>query len=725
MKRFSAWWFGIVMIVAMSFFSLKGLAIEPIATGAAFATLANPVGTAAVTAAAAGEASLLEAIVSATASESVYARSVGGSALNAVIAATERQAAVSTLSAVVEATIANGVAAAQVAQSGLIIDGILKTAATVMRGGTYLGAAILVADSTVSQLGIETIYDPVSNEFVSLTDFKALSTKPADWINLVPISQTDSSRREYQLKAANLEGCPQSSLLPAMAYCIAGSAAYDVVVYSYQQTFGQQSEDEDEYNSSSQFQRWYKLSANQLKSVVTSFIINDHIWGGNFWGDPISDVKLDSWIVPSPKFIDGARFDLKFTYTNRYGQRRDFDETLLVQPVDGATPCPTGTKFTFNLWEGQVQVCEPDFSQDSTKTRYASSLKQLGSYPHYETYPDGTIKVHPIVSNQISLSSQTGIAKEFSTDSRISSDGSSIEFTKNPNQFVDGTISYKGNSGEVIVSRTLDKFKMKHRNGTDFFMKVREVSKYSTSLQLLSREISYETSDGTKLKPDDTFMSPDTFGSPDLALSPRFGVQSIPRFQTQPQPQPQTQPQPGTDPATQPQPQTQPGTDPATQPQPQPQPQTQPGTDPATQPQPQPQTQPGTGPATQPQPQQSTENVPCGLGKPGSPPCQIDWGKSPTAPEVPTKETEDLIPFFTDLKDHFVPKKELFPVSNRCVNPVVELSKYAGELNVLRPFAKDYELTLYCRALTSVEQVVRLLFMISWFLFALWVVLDA
>ncbi len=266
---------------------------------------------------------------------------------------------------------------------------------------------------------------------------------------------------------------------------------------------------------------------------------------------------------------------------------------------------------------------------------------------------------------------------------------------------MDGTISYKGNSGEVIVSRTLDKFKMKHRNGTDFFMKVREVSKYSTSLQLLSREISYETSDGTKLKPDDTFMSPDTFGSPDLALSPRFGVQSIPRFQTQPQPQPQPQPQ------TQPQP----GTDPATQPQPQPQPQTQP--------------QPGTDPATQPQPQQSTENVPCGLGKPGSPPCQIDWGKSPTAPEVPTKEPSDLIPFFTDLKDHFVPKKELFPVSNRCVNPVVELSKYAGELNVLRPFAKDYELTLYCRALTSVEQVVRLLFMISWFLFALWVVLDA
>ncbi len=48
---------------------------------------------------------------------------------------------------------------------------------------------------------------------------------------------------------------------------------------------------------------------------------------------------------------------------------------------------------------------------------------------------------------------------------------------------------------------------MKHRNGVDFTMKIREVAKYSmTSLTLVSRELSYETSDGTKLTPDDTLV---------------------------------------------------------------------------------------------------------------------------------------------------------------------------------------------------------------------------
>ncbi|MEY3218745.1 MAG: hypothetical protein RIT27_102 [Pseudomonadota bacterium] len=651
--------------------------------GTSFSPLATTVGTSQVltTMSASSAASVFEAsgltaaVTTATAGETVYSASTAARILPVLLEYAVPMGEVMVTNGADAAVIEGVYSVVAAAQTGVVLDGLLTAAKTGMTGGAILGLLY------PSEMGGETIYDPVTNTFISLAAMKVLSSKPADYLSIVPISTTDSERRIYQMKAANLEGCPQSSLLPAMAYCIDGSAVYTVSVFSYQDSYSQGGEVERD-------KRWTKLPGNQIEPVVTSYIINDRIWSGNYWGTPIFDVNIESWIVPNNKFSSGGRFKGKFTYKNSQGQSRYFEEEAYVTPVDGVVPCPIGTKFSFNLWTGHVQVCEPDFSQDLTKTQYANARTKLGTYPHYETYPDGSINVYPIVQSEISKANTTGIPKEFSTDSQIADDQRSVGFSKPANQYVDGKVQVATTPDSIVVSKTLNNFKMKHRDGTDFMVHVREVSKYSmASLTLVSREVSYESSDGTKLKPDDTFLSPDTFGSPDLALSPRFNVDPFPKYQT------------GT------------GT----------------GTG----------TQTGTGTGTQ----TGSGVVPCGLGQSvtvfvtnadgtssstqqPSPPCQINWG-APRDPskvkELPTKEPIDFKAPFQTLRDHFG-TGNWFPVSSQCSSLSVDLSQ--ANVFFLRPLAKVYELPI-CDWVERFQEMIRLVFSIGWFFASLWVVLDA
>ncbi len=81
---------------------------------------------------------------------------------------------------------------------GLVVNGILRAASSVMTGGAYLGLVWLGYEAG-SNLMDYIVTDPVTSgenlSSSSLLGFKSLSTKPADWINLTLISGTDTTRR--------------------------------------------------------------------------------------------------------------------------------------------------------------------------------------------------------------------------------------------------------------------------------------------------------------------------------------------------------------------------------------------------------------------------------------------------------------------------------------------------------------------------------------------------
>lgn len=683
MKDLKAWWFGIALV--MPFFSLKALAFDPVtasafaAYGSAFSPLATSVGTATIVAemstAGAGAAAVFTAsgataaVTAAVASEAVYASSAGAVAYSTLGA--QAGAITATLgSGTVAATEAAGTLVAlngvyQTAQSGVVVNGILRAASSAMTGGAYLGLLWLgyEAGSRLMDYMVNPATSDENLSSTSLADFKSLSTKSADWINVAPISATDVARREYQLKAAMLEGCPQSSFLPAMAYCVSGAAMYKVTVPSYQ----------DSVNGGygDLINKTFELPGNQIESTITSYLRTDAQFMESVVNEnPYSkDFQIKSFTIYEPVYDLWTEYESQvlITYqTKSCSSCSYYTKTYEVYPLiegieSSSSKCPAGTEFTLNLWSEHVQVCEPNFQEDGTKSKYAIVQPQLG-YPHYEVLPSGQIQVHPIVSNQISQSNLTGVPKTFSVDSTISSDKQSVGFLKPANQYVDTDIQVTSTLDSIIVSKTFKNFKMKHRDGTDFTLKIREVLKYSmSSLTLVARELSYETSDGSKLKPDDTFMSPYTFGSPDLALSPTFNVDPVPRFDIG--------------------------------------------------------TQTGT--------QTGTQITPCGLGIQDSLPCQINWGNSPdvtTVPDFPTKKPNDLIPFYIKLKDWFG-TVNWFPVSSQCSIPSIDLSSFDSD--VLRPFAKEWKLDFFCKLCTKYQDFIRLLSMIGWFLLSLWIVLDA
>jgi len=171
---------------------------------------------------------------------------------------------------------------------------------------------------------------------------------------------------------------------------------------------------------------------------------------------------------------------------------------MILYSIEGPEKCPTGTTFSKNVWSPHLKVCVPDYSEDTVMAGYNKTYFKVRAYPHYEVYPSGAIKPYPQVVSQLQQNAQSGTGKPFSVSSQLSEN--SLGFSKTANQFVGGDIFVKMEGGEVVVSKTLSKFKMKHRDGTDFTLSIREILKYSLgTLALTSREISYETSDGTKL----------------------------------------------------------------------------------------------------------------------------------------------------------------------------------------------------------------------------------
>jgi len=289
---------GIAVSLAMSSFSISVKAT-------AFAPLANPVGTAAVQTAAAGNGALLDAIIAQSEAQSIAARSTGAGLLDAIIAVSERRIAQGTLVAAEE--LATMTSAAEVAQSGGVIDAILGVSSAAMKGGAFLG--LLLAPS---ELGSDDmIADPVTSgetlPLVSLTDFKAssLAEKPntlPEMVKIKPLPAADVSRRENQIKSIAMVDCPTTLGLNA-ALCIPGKDYY--VSYLDSVHFNEDGESE-EYE--------IRVFGSEFESTFSNIFLDDY----SFIYDDLKIVRFDYTNVLR------SSFDLHISYTHHY---RDFDET--------------------------------------------------------------------------------------------------------------------------------------------------------------------------------------------------------------------------------------------------------------------------------------------------------------------------------------------------------------------------------------------------------------
>jgi len=258
---------GIAVSLAMSSFSMFVLASP-------FESLVNPVGNQAIMntmnssalASQPGYGSYMSKLTATTAADTVYTRSVGGAAARQILlpsalgeivgssAASATGTAVATGTGTAVTTGAVGTAetvggrvgvtytaalvesfgtAAAVAQSGVVINGILKVASSAMTGGAYLGL-LWTGYEIGSSLMEYMVGNPLAIDetlpVVPALDFKAsnLAEKPntvPELFNITPLPAADVSRRENQIKSIAMVDCPTTLGLNA-ALCIPGKDYY-------------------------------------------------------------------------------------------------------------------------------------------------------------------------------------------------------------------------------------------------------------------------------------------------------------------------------------------------------------------------------------------------------------------------------------------------------------------------------------------------------------------
>ncbi len=97
----------------------------------------------------------------------------------------------------------------------------------------------------------------------------------------------------------------------------------------------------------------------------------------------------------------------------------------------------------------------------------------------------------------------------------------------------------------------------------------------------------------------------------------------------------------------------------------------------------------------------------------------IDFGKAPAVPAPP--QTPNFAPVLSKLPNFLKPVS--FPISSTCPPFELDLSEVKLFWEEFR-FQK-YTLTMHCDLINPHILFLRLLSMISWFLLALWRVLDA
>jgi len=561
------------------------------------------------------------------------------------------------------AMLSNGITVAGIAQSGVFIQRLLNSL-------DYSGNALLLLSSKKEGDSIfQTLFNSASFSILSwsqLTEMTVRLNTSISVLNITSLSQEDLERRQNQFKAISREGCSEGVSL-GQTYCM------DVRPY-FKFFLGLPGRSNDLYSSKEPvpFSTWRSeieniLIENYAAGVEVKFKYSDDC--PNCFPINVYAVDVSTQSPVSPSFSISYR---SFENPN--------------------SKCPKGLvfdhSFTANSTIGYGQSCVPNYDYDDVSPFYNSFNYRI-SFPHFELYPDGAIKLHPGVFL---------LTKYY--DLNIISDNSSLSYTKHlaSNVVVNIAVKPLVSENAILISKTISGLTLLRSGNIETALVIREITKFSNDFKLKERSYSFFTQDGFDIAVQNTYLSPKTYGIMGKTIAEQFSIKTIDTIT----PTGESKPVDTITPTT------------------------------------------STGDSNSP-------IVPCGLNKDvqvlkmsnnqyyfetqNSPPCDVDWGEAPEHPKVKGESSEEqteeqvekelsdqLKQFFTDFKGNFGDSKGIFPVTEQCPPFEIDFT------NAPMLKGKKFSFNQHCEEIAknpAIQSTIRFVSMIVWFSIALIRVLRA
>ncbi|MEY3218744.1 MAG: hypothetical protein RIT27_101 [Pseudomonadota bacterium] len=370
--------------------------------------------------------------------------------------------------------LSNGLLVAGIAQSGVFIQRVLNLL-------DYSGNALILLSSKKEGSSIfQTLFNSASFSTLTFSQLQDMSNQLRTGIsvlNIIPLSQDDTERRDNQFKYYIRYGCPEEFSAGRKGYCMS-----DPPYFTW----------------------WVESSAlgSQIPKPYTS----------------MDELTAQSGCVlksDCPNCLPMLMYQ--------------YSRCFVALHENPSASCPKGLSFNDSLSsvvvQTPIQVCIVDYSADDVTPFYYGFSNTAHEYPHFELDFNGLIKEHPAAFDY----KRENLTGNYSLSLPIINNVSSLTYPKNldSNVVVDISIKPLVSENAFLVSKTINGLKILRQGNVEIGLTIREITKFSNDFILVGRSYSFLTQDGFDIGVQNSFLSPQTYGIAGKTIAEQFAIKTV------------------------------------------------------------------------------------------------------------------------------------------------------------------------------------------------------
>lgn len=416
--------------------------------------------------------------------------------------------------------------ARHLAQSGYISEAIALT--PILYPSDVL-VSLLLAQSSNNFVMVDVFGQNVDKDY-----FNGFYSIKKAMISVFPLSSADVTRRVNQEKAYEKDTSPYGSSYSSYGILVPNASlsgsSTSVQFYNGSSwepvTYTQQRAGTNDKNEI------VKFYVEKMEALATQKCIEFSVEGPAYScilkkSATLSEIRGDYFYIYLT-LLDRDGWDIWDAY-GRYSFLEFSGSFTIVSNPD--VQCPDGTA-RYQVLSNGVMVCRPDFTRDDSASLYTS----IGYTPDYEVYPNGSIKVHP--SKVFSKTWPNFVSLHPDAISFYSPNNSNAEVVNRFHIYYMGDLKYKVDREVTGIKFVRDKFERKDENGQEkyapsetFFQDLDLSFHYIynfDSLGILENlTVSYDGS-ALALNPEADSVTSGVFGLRDLPMIQQFGLATLP-----------------------------------------------------------------------------------------------------------------------------------------------------------------------------------------------------